>query len=183
MTSWYLQGMSTTVVPPAISTAQRNVFNALADSIRDAARPHGCLEDFACQRLAYAQWHFERAAQLAMQFQEGSPEFFKYQKLALSWEASFNRAMRHLRDLQTLRAQANPNAVAPLRNPERKRRVTEAPATATPADPQPSQNQNFAKRNPQQQEVGRNSPCPCGSGQKYKRCCGVNAPPILNHAA
>ena len=21
-------------------------------------------------------------------------------------------------------------------------------------------------------EVGRNSPCPCGSGKKYKRCCG-----------
>ena len=32
-------------------------------------------------------------------------------------------------------------------------------------------------------EVGRNSPCPCGSGQKYKRCCGVNAPPIYNQAA
>jgi hypothetical protein len=21
--------------------------------------------------------------------------------------------------------------------------------------------------------VGRNEPCPCGSGRKYKRCCGV----------
>jgi len=29
------------------------------------------------------------------------------------------------------------------------------------------------------QQVGRNSPCPCGSGKKYKRCCGVSAPPIL----
>ena len=183
MTSWNLQGMSTTVVPPAISTAQRNVFNALADSIRDAARPHGCLEDFACQRLAYAQWHFERAAQLAMQFQEGSPEFFKYQKLALSWEGSFNRAMRHLRDLQTLRAQSNPTADAPLqkRYPDRKGRVADATTTPNPAD-EPQQNQNFAKRNAQP-EVGRNSPCPCGSGQKYKRCCGVNAPPILNQAA
>ena len=26
------------------------------------------------------------------------------------------------------------------------------------------------------QEPGRNSPCPCGSGQKYKRCCGSGAP-------
>jgi preprotein translocase subunit SecA len=25
------------------------------------------------------------------------------------------------------------------------------------------------------QKVGRNDPCPCGSGQKYKKCCGVNA--------
>ena len=22
------------------------------------------------------------------------------------------------------------------------------------------------------QEVGRNDPCPCGSGLKYKKCCG-----------
>ncbi|MCI5167944.1 MAG: hypothetical protein D3903_18135, partial [Candidatus Electrothrix sp. GM3_4] len=21
-------------------------------------------------------------------------------------------------------------------------------------------------------KVGRNSPCPCGSGEKYKKCCG-----------
>src|SRR5690606_12062384 len=24
------------------------------------------------------------------------------------------------------------------------------------------------------QRVGRNDPCPCGSGKKYKRCCGAN---------
>ena len=23
--------------------------------------------------------------------------------------------------------------------------------------------------------IGRNDPCPCGSGKKYKKCCGVNA--------
>ena len=23
-------------------------------------------------------------------------------------------------------------------------------------------------------KVGRNDPCPCGSGKKYKRCCGNN---------
>ncbi|MBI4881137.1 MAG: SEC-C domain-containing protein [Planctomycetes bacterium] len=22
--------------------------------------------------------------------------------------------------------------------------------------------------------VGRNDPCPCGSGRKYKKCCGAN---------
>jgi hypothetical protein len=27
--------------------------------------------------------------------------------------------------------------------------------------------------------VGRNEPCPCGSGKKYKRCCGVGAAPKL----
>ncbi|MCJ7745231.1 MAG: SEC-C domain-containing protein, partial [Actinobacteria bacterium] len=24
-------------------------------------------------------------------------------------------------------------------------------------------------------KVGRNDPCPCGSGKKYKKCCGVEA--------
>jgi len=24
-------------------------------------------------------------------------------------------------------------------------------------------------------KVGRNDPCPCGSGQKYKKCCGASA--------
>lgn len=24
-------------------------------------------------------------------------------------------------------------------------------------------------------KTGRNDPCPCGSGKKYKKCCGVNA--------
>ena len=28
-------------------------------------------------------------------------------------------------------------------------------------------------RNPLK-EVGRNDPCPCGSGKKYKNCCGRN---------
>ncbi|MFO8085339.1 MAG: SEC-C metal-binding domain-containing protein, partial [Desulfobacterales bacterium] len=22
-------------------------------------------------------------------------------------------------------------------------------------------------------KVGRNAPCPCGSGKKYKKCCGA----------
>jgi hypothetical protein len=29
----------------------------------------------------------------------------------------------------------------------------------------------------------RNALCPCGSGTKYKRCCGTTAPPVLNMAA
>jgi uncharacterized protein YecA (UPF0149 family) len=24
---------------------------------------------------------------------------------------------------------------------------------------------------PREQKVGRNEPCPCGSGKKYKKCC------------
>jgi len=27
----------------------------------------------------------------------------------------------------------------------------------------------------EQPKIGRNDPCPCGSGKKYKKCCGVAA--------
>ena len=26
----------------------------------------------------------------------------------------------------------------------------------------------------QEPQIGRNAPCPCGSGKKYKNCCGKN---------
>jgi hypothetical protein len=32
--------------------------------------------------------------------------------------------------------------------------------------------ETFVKTGP---DVGRNDPCPCGSGKKYKKCCGVKA--------
>ena len=33
-----------------------------------------------------------------------------------------------------------------------------------------------APRNPVKagKKIGRNDPCPCGSGKKYKNCCGKN---------
>ena len=27
----------------------------------------------------------------------------------------------------------------------------------------------------EERKIGRNEPCPCGSGKKYKKCCGANA--------
>ncbi|MDE6855797.1 MAG: SEC-C domain-containing protein, partial [Muribaculaceae bacterium] len=36
---------------------------------------------------------------------------------------------------------------------------------------QPEQQQQPAKADP---KIGRNDPCPCGSGKKYKNCHGKN---------
>ncbi|MFC2021620.1 SEC-C metal-binding domain-containing protein [Chloroflexota bacterium] len=30
------------------------------------------------------------------------------------------------------------------------------------------------------QKVGRNDPCPCGSGKKYKKCCGAQLSTGMN---
>jgi len=41
---------------------------------------------------------------------------------------------------------------------------------ASMAQKEPPQKQVSAPKN--NQEIGRNDPCPCGSGKKYKKCCG-----------
>ena len=41
------------------------------------------------------------------------------------------------------------------------------PQNASENKPQPIKNDG--------PKVGRNDPCPCGSGKKYKNCCGKNA--------
>jgi preprotein translocase subunit SecA len=49
--------------------------------------------------------------------------------------------------------------------------VTNA-ATAAPLRPQPEMPGSARPVQRQAPKVGRNDPCPCGSGKKYKRCCG-----------
>ena len=50
------------------------------------------------------------------------------------------------------------------------------PPRRTPA--QRAQEENASKdlqnRKPVSKNIGRNDPCPCGSGKKYKKCCGAN---------
>ena len=43
--------------------------------------------------------------------------------------------------------------------------------------PLPSMPRLTLPRQPdRRQKVGRNDPCPCGSGKKFKKCCGRNSP-------
>ena len=37
-----------------------------------------------------------------------------------------------------------------------------------------AKNPDRDKNAPVQKNIGRNDPCPCGSGKKYKKCCGAN---------
>jgi len=39
----------------------------------------------------------------------------------------------------------------------------------------PAPKKKPAKKKTPEIKVGRNDPCPCGSGKKYKKCCGKNA--------
>jgi preprotein translocase subunit SecA len=65
-------------------------------------------------------------------------------------------------------------APAALRPPSAARGPLARPAGAAPA-PGPLRGAAPAGARPGQPtpRVGRNDPCPCGSGKKYKKCCGA----------
>jgi len=50
-----------------------------------------------------------------------------------------------------------------------KRPMPKGPAPAPMPEVRPAKDVTFKRKTP---KVGRNDPCPCGSGLKYKRCCG-----------
>ncbi len=49
----------------------------------------------------------------------------------------------------------------------------EAKIDAVPSKEEQAQKSSNPKQAIKENNVGRNDPCPCGSGQKYKKCCGV----------
>jgi len=52
-------------------------------------------------------------------------------------------------------------------------------AVARPADPATTAGMGNGPKQPiakkSSEKVGRNDPCPCGSGKKYKKCCGAGS--------
>jgi preprotein translocase subunit SecA len=63
-------------------------------------------------------------------------------------------------------------AVAPKEGRAPKRVMAYKPTITANPDEQPKEtvSQTIIK----EKKVGRNDPCPCGSGKKYKKCCGKN---------
>ncbi len=68
-------------------------------------------------------------------------------------------------------------SIMPKPQVELKRVEVAKPVTANYSDSSPAKAVNKPVVN-KTQKVGRNDPCPCGSGKKYKKCCGANVPGV-----
>ncbi len=82
---------------------------------------------------------------------------------------NFVARMRQPRRVQATHAEVSALAgAAPQQAPEPARKQSDAFDKAMEA----ASAQPIVRYGP---KVGRNDPCPCGSGKKYKKCCGANA--------
>jgi hypothetical protein len=62
-------------------------------------------------------------------------------------------------------------------------RATAPPRLTAQSGPETAPTKRTQSAPPEPAPIPRGAPCPCGSGHKYKRCCGQSAPAVLQTAA
>ncbi len=195
-----------TNLTPVVTAGDRPLYESLREQLFYALRPANYLQGLTFQRLVNSAWNMQRCQKLENELMEsvdgvdplGHPGVMKtaalYQRYYLRFEGAYRANLREMERLQRLQIVqdvyfGDDNKIGELHDLQLYQQFAKRigrPAQPVPApaeNPQPQSNQQGAKRNAASHpKVGRNSPCPCGSGKKYKRCCGPNAAPIL-HAA
>ena len=82
---------------------------------------------------------------------------------------SLSQMQAQHRDVSALAAAAQANAMQAQGAPQQRAPVgAPPPGMELPQAPKPA-----APVRNEEPKVGRNDPCPCGSGRKYKKCCGA----------
>ena len=149
--------------------------------------PQGIIEETFTAEIVGATWRLRRCRMVEQSLSEGATLDPMVDDQAEKKQTSVDRAraqshnilrrslaeLRKLQTERTLREQAEEWRQTDEEEIEENSFCKPAPQTV----PQPSACEKPAEQTP------RNALCPCGSGTKYKRCCGKDAPPVLNLAA
>lgn len=163
-----------------VSKSEIAEYNDLRAALLAELRPAGAVERVYADEIVSAAWRLRRCATLEAQLaciSPGSDPMANPETAAL--QASIDRARAQAnrlfascsRQLRDLRRAPRPSAVIPETSaiPEPQPEAAHfAKQTQSPADPPPPP-----------VSMPRNAACRCGSGLKFKRCCGPNAPAVL----
>jgi len=152
--------------------------------------PDSSLEQTLAREIIHAAWRLRRCADLEIAPPDNlaDEELHRLQisidRARAAAQRTFHRSLKELRRIQSghlepavLMIEQAKAMDALLKNDleQRRRQLTE------------NAEQNSAKQTQSEPaktaSIPRGAPCPCKSGEKYKRCCGKNAPPVLNTRA
>ena len=176
-----------------LTTENREAAACLIDEYTGQFQPIGPVEHEMVEMLALKQWQNLRAENIQLGFFQNAAaraavkidaEFASADECSRAAETfrymtteddSFRLFMRYANDIR----RAYHTKLRELQSLQSKRQTVET----KPVEPTETISQNEAKRVAQFPQTPRNAPCPCGSGAKYKRCCGPQASPVLSEAA
>jgi uncharacterized protein YecA (UPF0149 family) len=174
---------------------EQDIFNEFESGYLAELSPRTPLEQTLSREIVQAAWRLRRCASLEVAPPENmtDEELDRLQvsidRARAAAQRTFHRSLKELRRLQdehiepaALMLQQAMAADALLMQEFEQRKRQFAPEAQQKAASQNSANQTQSE--PQKTvSIPRGAPCPCKSGEKYKRCCGKNAPPVLFGAA
>jgi uncharacterized protein YecA (UPF0149 family) len=177
-----------------VGPEEQDIFNKFESGYLAELSPATPLELTLAREIVQAAWRLRRCAALEI----NPPEDMDNEALdrlqtsidraRAAAQRTFHRSLKELRRLQsehlqpaTLIIQQAVTADALLMKEleSRQRQLSENASSnsAKQTQSEPAQTETKPRLIP------RGAPCPCKSGQKYKRCCGKNARPVLFRAA
>jgi hypothetical protein len=192
-----------------VRPAEQSLHDELNATILREVAPVGILELNLATEIRRAMWRLRRCGEVeaslldSLNYRPDCPiddpmeawdKIIEYKQKFVDRARSqahrlLHKSTNELRRLQTERQCAREllgdlaEGIADWRAIARARKLAAA-VNATPAIPAKMQ---FAQRTQSAPGINatntpRNAECPCGSGLKYKRCCGTNAPAVLQAA-
>jgi hypothetical protein len=155
-------------------------YRQLTESLNTELAPVGVLETTLFEEIRGATWRLRRCgkveANLVIGLDDGKNFIFDPMETPVR-EA--DRVQRSVDRARALSHRVLHKCTAELRKlqTERSRRENESGQTSAPAEP--SLESLTTRTQSQPPTAPRNAPCPCGSGQKYKRCCARTNNPFV----
>jgi hypothetical protein len=195
-----------------ILPGEQPIYEEMLAQYQTELRPEGILELDFFHQILRASWDMRRASILEAGLLTGDTDpladptrskdaerYARYYHRAQRLHASSLRRLRELQDLRAARAELSDHAaenLPPLADPVKSSKRTHFRAEAEfkqwvregELQTELLMRDSLARRAAQNEpkpasKTPRNAQCPCGSGKKFKRCCGFNAPALLNEAA
>ena len=151
-----------------VRSGEEQAHAELTTSLQSDLRPAGILEQTMVEEVGRAMWRLRRCGEVESRL----ARWVEGEEIMLDPMEAINASSEKIqRSVDRARSQAHRllhKCMAELRRLQAQRKaagIPEAKQTQLHAVP-----------------IARNAPCPCNSGQKYKRCCGRSAPPLQEAA-
>jgi hypothetical protein len=189
-----------------------DIYPLFCESFQESLRPEGALEQTLAAEIIHAAWRLRRCSTLESEMESvadpqidpaNAPTQRTVDRARGEAQRQMLRATAELRRLQTdrqLRVECLPpdfdqtklGGLASMKDMQStlaiKQKLDGADTMSqiiratTPPSLIPATKRTQSAP-PEPSPIPRGAPCPCGSGQKYKRCCGQSAPAVLQTAA
>ncbi len=157
-----------------IRPGEEPAYFTLTTALNRELNPQGVLETTLVEEIQRATWRLRRCGEVEANLVRRLTDGDNY--ILDPMEGSSRSAEEIQRSVDRARSQAHRllhKCTAELRKLQTERCQTAAKPAEIPVA-QRTQSEPLG--------IARNAPCPCGSGEKHKRCCGRNAPPLVRAA-